>query len=74
MVEAPVHLRLAAIHAADVVGFSRLMGTDEEGTVAALKVSHRDVIDPKVAARHNLPFGRSLQADQGQARAVCEDV
>jgi class 3 adenylate cyclase len=29
MVEAPVHLRLAAIHAADVVGFSRLMGTDE---------------------------------------------
>jgi len=49
MVEARVHRRLAAILAADVVGFSRLMGTDEEGTVAALKASHRDVIDPKVA-------------------------
>jgi adenylate cyclase len=37
MVEARVHRRLAVILAADVVGFSRLMGTDEEGTVAALK-------------------------------------
>jgi adenylate cyclase len=49
MVDARVHRRLAAILAADVVGFSRLMGTDEEGTLAALKASHRDLIDPKVA-------------------------
>lgn len=37
--------RLAAIVSADVVGYSRLMGTDEEGTLAALK-AHRRAIDP----------------------------
>ena len=40
MAEAPVERRLAAILAADVFGYSRLMGTDEEGTLAALK-AHR---------------------------------
>jgi adenylate cyclase len=49
MAEARVQRRLAAILAADVVGYSRLMGTDEEGTLAALKACHREVIDPKVA-------------------------
>jgi adenylate cyclase len=33
----PVQRRLAAIHAADLAGYSRLMGLDEEGTLAALK-------------------------------------
>jgi hypothetical protein len=32
---------------ADVVGYSRLMGVDEEGTLAALKACHRELIDPK---------------------------
>ena len=41
--------RLAAILAADVVGYSRLMGLDEEGTLAALKAHRRELIDPKVA-------------------------
>ncbi len=41
--------RLAAILAADVVGFSRLIGEDEEGTLAALKALRREVIAPKVA-------------------------
>ncbi|MGA7866980.1 MAG: hypothetical protein WCA23_23825 [Stellaceae bacterium] len=40
--------RLAAILAADVVGYSRLMGEDEEGTLAALKTLQRELIDPKV--------------------------
>src|SRR6201984_57140 len=40
--------RLAAILAADVVGYSRLMGADEEGTLAALKVIRRELGDPKV--------------------------
>jgi adenylate cyclase len=40
--------RLAAILAADVAGYSRLMGTDEEGTLAALKAIRREVIDPKI--------------------------
>ena len=50
MAEARVQRRLAAILAADVAGYSRLMGSDEEGTLAALKACHREVIDPKVAA------------------------
>ncbi len=49
MAEARVQRRLAAILAGDIVGYSRLMGSDEEATLAALKASHRDVIDPRVA-------------------------
>ena len=40
--------RLAAILAADVAGYSRLMGADEEGTFAALKAIRRELSDPKV--------------------------
>src|SRR5205814_5886646 len=41
--------KLAAIIAADVVGYSRLMGGDEAGTLAALKTHRRELIDPKIA-------------------------
>ena len=41
--------RLAAILAADVAGYSRLMERDEEGTLARLKSLRRDLIDPKIA-------------------------
>ena len=41
--------RLVAIVSADVAGYSRLMGRDESGTLAALKALRRDVIDPKVS-------------------------
>jgi adenylate cyclase len=41
--------RLAAILAADVAGYSRLMGTDEEGTLAQLKACRKAVFDPKIA-------------------------
>src|SRR6476661_6708197 len=34
---------------ADVVGYSRLMGFDEEGTLAALRAMRRDLVDPKIA-------------------------
>jgi len=44
-----VERRLAAILAADVAGYSRLMGADEEGTLARLKTHRRELIDPKVA-------------------------
>src|SRR5437660_443371 len=47
-----VERRLAAILVADVVGYSRLMSTDEEGTLARLKALRRDLIDPKIA-EHN---------------------
>ena len=48
MAEARVQRRLAAILAADVAGYSRLMGADEEGTLAALKELRRDLADPKI--------------------------
>jgi TolB-like protein/class 3 adenylate cyclase len=44
-----VERRLAAILAADVAGYSRLIGADEEGTLAALKAIRRDLVDPKFA-------------------------
>jgi len=44
-----VERRLAAILAADVAGYSRLMGVDEEGTHAALKLYRQELIDPKIA-------------------------
>ncbi len=48
----PVQRRLAAILAADVAGYSRLMGADEEGTLARLKALRAALIDPAIA-RHN---------------------
>jgi class 3 adenylate cyclase/tetratricopeptide (TPR) repeat protein len=41
--------RLSAILAADVAGYSRLMGADEEGTLERLKALHRELLDPKIA-------------------------
>jgi adenylate cyclase len=45
----PVERRLAAIMAADVVSYSRLMGTDEVGTLRSLKAHRRELIDPAIA-------------------------
>jgi adenylate cyclase len=47
-----VERRLAAILAADVAGYSRLMGADEEGTLERLKALRRELLDPKIA-EHN---------------------
>jgi adenylate cyclase len=44
-----VERKLAAILAADIAGYSRLMGADEEGTLARLKAHRRELIDPKIA-------------------------
>ena len=44
--------RLAAILAADVAGYSRLMGADEEGTLERLKALRRELFDPKIAEHH----------------------
>ncbi len=41
--------RLAAIVSADVVGYSRLMGADESGTLAALRSHRSELIDPLIA-------------------------
>jgi adenylate cyclase len=50
MAEERVERRLAAIMAADVVGYSRLMGADEAGTLAELKQLQADLISPTIAA------------------------
>jgi adenylate cyclase len=44
--------RLAAILAADVAGYSRLMGADEEGTLERLKALRRELVDPTIAEHH----------------------
>jgi adenylate cyclase len=49
MAEERVQRRLAAILAADVVGYSRLVRADEEGTIAALKALRTKIIDPQIA-------------------------
>ena len=48
MAEARVERRLAAILATDVAGYSRLMGTDEEGTLRQLKARRKELVDPKI--------------------------
>ena len=48
MSERRAERRLAAILAVDVAGYSRLMGRDEEGTLAALRAIRRELGDPKI--------------------------
>ena len=70
-----VERRLAAILAADVAGYSRLIGQDEAGTLARLRAHRRELIDPKIAEHKGriarttvdellieLPSGSSVQA------------
>ena len=45
-----VQRRLAAVLAADIAGYSRLMGTDEEGTLARLKSVRKSLVDPAIAS------------------------
>ena len=48
MAEDRVDRRLAAIFAADIAGYSRLMGADEEGTLRQLKAHRKELVDPKI--------------------------
>ncbi|MEE8351427.1 MAG: adenylate/guanylate cyclase domain-containing protein [Rhodospirillales bacterium] len=52
MGEKPIQRRLAAIVATDMVGYSRLMEADEEGTLARQKVHRTELFDPKIAEHH----------------------
>lgn len=49
MTEGKVVRRLVAVLAADMVGYSRLMGLDEEGTIARQRALRRELIDPRIA-------------------------
>jgi adenylate cyclase len=53
-----VEHRFTVIMCADAIGYSRLMGIDEEGTLAALNAIRRDVVDPTIAAHR----GRIVRA------------
>jgi adenylate cyclase len=48
MAEDRVDRRLAAIFAGDIAGYTRLMATDEEGTLRQLKARRRELVDPKI--------------------------
>lgn len=50
MTDNRVERRLAAVLAADVAGYSRLMGADEEGTLARLKTARKAIVDPAMAS------------------------
>ena len=52
MANQAVERRLAAIMAADVVSYSRLMGADEVGTLTSLKAHRRQLVDPAIAGHH----------------------
>ncbi|HEY7750198.1 MAG TPA: hypothetical protein VH933_16175 [Aestuariivirgaceae bacterium] len=52
MTTARTQRRLAAILAADVVGYSRLMRRDKAATLAALKIARTELIDPKIAEHY----------------------
>src|SRR6516165_267281 len=52
MTEERVQRRLAAILAADVVGYSRMMQADEAGTMAALKSRRTEILQPLVSKHH----------------------
>jgi adenylate cyclase len=52
MAEQGEHRRLAAIFAADMVSYSRLMEADERGTIARQKAHRTELIDPKIAEHH----------------------
>ena len=56
MAEERIQRRLAAILAADVVGYSRLMAADEAGTLTALKSRRREVLEPLVAKHQGRVF------------------
>jgi adenylate cyclase len=52
----PIERRLAAILAADIAGYSRLIGADDEATLARLKALRRELVDVAVAAGSRIEF------------------
>ena len=60
--------RLAAILAADVVGYSRLMGEDEAGTLTALKALRKELLAPKVVEHHGRVVKLRARGGKGRQR------
>jgi adenylate cyclase len=66
--------RLAAILAADVAAYSRLMGADEEGTLVQLKALRAELIDPAVAAHGDRIFKTTGDGLLAEFSSVVEAV
>src|SRR5437667_4605106 len=66
--------KLAAILAADVVGFSRLTGADEDRTLARLRALRSDLIDPTIAVYHGRVVKRTGDGALVEFRSVVEAV
>src|SRR6516162_1360208 len=63
----PVERRLAAILAADVAGYSRLMGADEEGTHEQLKAHLGELVEPKIGEHRGRIVKNTTFVSTGQA-------
>ena len=66
--------KLAAILVADVVGYSRLAGADEDRTLARLRGLRSDLIDPAVAAHHGRVVKRTGDGSIIEFRSVVDAV
>ena len=70
MAEERVQRRLAAILVADVVGYSRLIEADDEGTRARLRSIYAELIDPRITADGGRKRPRSLMSSPHQHHAI----
>ncbi len=70
----PENRKLAAILAADVVGFSRLAGVDEDRTLARLRTLRSDLIDPTIAVHHGRVIKRTGDGILIEFRSVVDAV
>src|SRR5450432_2929022 len=66
--------KIAAILAADVVGFSRMASADEDGTLARLRILRSELIDPTVASQNGRVFKRTGDGALVEFRSVVEAV
>jgi adenylate cyclase len=66
--------KIAAILVADVVGYSRLAGADEEGTLARLRALRSDLIDPALATHHGRIVNRTGDGSLIEFRSVVDAV
>jgi TolB-like protein/class 3 adenylate cyclase len=74
MASEPIHRKLAAILAADVVGYSRLAGADEDRTLARLRGLRSDLIDPAIGAHHGRIVKRTGDGSIIEFRSVVDAV
>ena len=66
--------KIAAILVADIVGYSRLAGADEDRTLSRLRGLRSDLIDPAIAAHHGRIFKRTGDGNLVEFRSVVDAV